>query len=61
MHNKNVEGFELPFNLMPNSSILLKAELDFNNVEVFKREAGKEGFYYHIRIKHSKGLYKKKI
>ncbi len=63
--NKKVKGFELPYHLMPYTSLKLKAELDFSykheRDKAISPNDGKGQIHFNIIIKHSKGLFKDKI
>ena len=62
---RGVEGFKLPYHLMPYTSLKLKAQLDFSNKhdrdKAIKEGKGEGQIHFNIIIKHSKGVFKDRI
>jgi hypothetical protein len=62
---ENRKGFELPFHLLPNTSLKLEAQLNFISSDrrdgVIKPNDGKGQIHFNIKIKHSRGIFEEKI
>ena len=62
---ENRKGFELPFHILPNTSFKLEAQLNFISSDrrdnVINSNDGKGQIHFNIRIRHSKGIFEKKI
>lgn len=63
--NEKRKGFELPFHILPNTSLKLEAQLNFVSSDrrnnLIKADEGEGQIHINIRIKHSRGTYKKRI
>jgi len=64
IHEK-VKGFALPYHILPNTSLKLKARLDFSHkherTKIIKPNDGEGQIHFNIIIKHSKGTFKDRI
>ena len=63
--SNKMESFNLPYHLLPNTSLKLKAQLDFSNEkernEAIKPKGNQDQIHFTIVIKHSKGTFTKRI
>jgi hypothetical protein len=62
---ENRKGFELPFHMLPNTSLKLEAQLNFISSDrrdkAINPNDRKGQIHFNIKIKHSRGIFKKKI
>ena len=53
VYRHNIVGLKIPFQLMPQSSKVIKAVLDFSFNEELKRQHKTDEIHYNIKIKHT--------
>lgn len=53
IEDTRVEGVKLPFHLMPHSSRMIKAKLDFISEDNLNKEHNEEQIHYWVKIKHT--------